>query len=117
MGRERTVLILDDEILAAMGLKSRLIAAGWEHVFIAGSYERAVEIVKTTSPTAAVVDINLQAEYSGLDFLRQTPSSLERIVILSGYGAESYNEELRGVDYDVFLEKPVPFEAVVEALE
>jgi len=112
---KRRLLILDDEILSAMGLRARLVAAGWKHVFIAGSYQRAVELLETESPRAAVVDINLQSDHSGLDFLRQA-TGLERVVILSGYGLQSYAEELRDISYDAFLEKPVPFDRVISAL-
>lgn len=116
MSGNNGVLILDDEILSAMGLKVNLQAAGWDHVFIAGTYERAVDILRRESPKSAVVDINLQSEYSGIDFLRQA-TGLRRVVILSGYGVASYKAELSEINYDAFLEKPVSFEKVLQALE
>ncbi|MEX2441975.1 MAG: response regulator [Alkalispirochaeta sp.] len=113
---DNAVLILDDEILSAMGLKANLLAAGWGHVYIAGTYDRAMDILRKESPRTAVVDINLQSEYSGLDFLRQA-TGLQRVVILSGYGVASYEAELREIHYDAFLEKPAAFEKVIEALD
>jgi ActR/RegA family two-component response regulator len=116
LNADGAVLILDDEILSAMGLKANLLAAGWDHVYIAGNYDRAVDILQRESPSTAVVDINLQSEYSGLDFLRHA-TGFRRVVILSGYGLASYEAELREIHYDAFLEKPVSFDKVLRALD
>lgn len=115
MNDSRRVLILDDEVLAAMALKAKLLAAGWDQVFIAGNYERACQLYDRESPDSAVIDINLQSEFSGLDFLRRAPD-FRRVVILSGYGFRSYQAELQEIRYDALLEKPVAFAKVVEAL-
>lgn len=115
MNPDQSILILDDEILCAMGLKAQLEGAGFHNVLIASSYERAMELYRRFGPEAAIVDINLQSDHTGLDFVRAA-EKLTTIIILSGYGANLYRQELQTVRYDKFLEKPAPLEAIVEAL-
>lgn len=98
-----------------MGLKTQLEEAGYRRIVIASNYERAIELYRSIGPEAAIVDINLQSDRTGLDFIREA-DQLTTIIILTGYGINLYHEELQSVRYDRFLEKPAPFEAIIDAL-
>ena len=115
MKPDLSILILDDEIVSAMGLKAQLVEAGFRNVVIASSFERAMELYHSIKPEAAIVDINLQSDHTGLDFIREA-DKLTTIIILSGYGVNLYRDELQTVRYNQFLEKPAPFAAIIEAL-
>lgn len=116
MNRDRTILILDDEVISAMSLKAQLEIKGYAKVLTASNYEAAMEIRRREQPTMVIVDINLQSDKSGLDFLREA-GRMDRVIILSGYGEELYLDELRSLHYDSFLEKPVRVDTVVDCLE
>ena len=115
MSNGRSVIVLEDEVISAMGLQSQLRRAGFETVYLATSFDAAMEIYRRHHPAIAIVDINLQNHRSGLDFIREA-ESLERVIILSGYDKRFYDEELRGLDYATFLEKPAHFSAIIRAI-
>lgn len=112
---ELSILILDDESLARFGLKEQLELSGYHRVYTAASYEEALDVYRRERPDLAVVDINLESERSGLDFLKAADELTWRI-ILSGYGRGQYEQELADLEYNLFLEKPITFKEVAKEI-
>ncbi|MDZ7792613.1 MAG: response regulator [Spirochaetia bacterium] len=88
------ILILDDEVIAGLGLQSVIRKMGFDRVHIAGSYEKAVEISRTHQINVAIVDINLNQQKNGIDFVDET-GPFDKTIFLSGYHRSLYEKELK----------------------
>jgi len=64
---QKSILIVEDEQIAAMDLKETLKSLGYRVAGIAGSGERAVEMVDEQVPDLILMDINLGAGMNGID--------------------------------------------------
>ncbi|MFP4362566.1 MAG: response regulator transcription factor [Spirochaetia bacterium] len=102
----REVLILDDEIIAAMGLKSEIEKSGEFTILLAANIDEALALYRTHSPEIGIIDINLNEENTGIDFVK-TVNGMEKVIFLSGYSEALYLEDLKNISYDLFLEKPI----------
>ena len=68
--RSRSILVVEDEFLIALEIKSVLTAAGFGVVGPAGSVDHALDLLRHSKPDAAVLDIDLGGE-------RVTPVALQ----------------------------------------
>jgi DNA-binding response OmpR family regulator len=57
-----SILIVEDEVLAALMYQSEFEDAGWDVVGPAFGVARALELLAVHTPDAAVLDVNLQGE-------------------------------------------------------
>jgi two-component system, response regulator PdtaR len=64
MGR---ILIVEDEFLIAIAAEEALLAAGFEVVGIADSYEAALGMADALRPDLALMDIRLKSDKDGID--------------------------------------------------
>lgn len=58
----RTVLLVEDELLVAWDLEQTLTAAGMLVLGPASSVASALDLIKSTTPDAAILDLNLRGE-------------------------------------------------------
>ena len=58
------VLLVEDNIIIAMGTEELLMTLGADNVLVAGSVATALQLLETETPTFALLDINLGAEMS-----------------------------------------------------
>lgn len=63
--RPPAILVVEDEFMIAMDLRSLLEAEGFAVIGPVASIERALEILNQTTPDACVLDVNLRGENSG----------------------------------------------------
>lgn len=68
MNKLKKILILEDEVFVALQLKSILNNLGIKDVLVAHNYPKAVELVSLHQFDAVLSDIELNGEYSGIDF-------------------------------------------------
>jgi CheY-like chemotaxis protein len=106
------VLLLDDEPLITMLLEDILEQLRYEIVGPAHSVAVALDLIETTPPDAAILDVNLYNElsYPAADALR-----IRRIpfMFLTGYGAPGIDARYRN---EAVMTKPFDFETIREAL-
>jgi DNA-binding response OmpR family regulator len=65
------VLIVEDQALIAMCLAEELEAAGYMVMGPAATGDEARELVKSTTPDVALIDIDLDAELAGVELARE----------------------------------------------
>jgi CheY-like chemotaxis protein len=58
----KTVLIVEDEFLIALGLKVMLESGGWQVMGPAGTVRDALRLLQDGLPTVALLDVNLGGE-------------------------------------------------------
>jgi CheY-like chemotaxis protein len=115
-----TVLVLDDEASVRDVGRRFLQTCGYACVE-ADSIERAVEILRTTSVDAAILDVRLQGRQTGLDLLtsfRQQSELSEIPVLIMTGGVLSDAEEASITRQRGFLfYKPEGFDTIVNFLD
>jgi CheY-like chemotaxis protein len=106
------VLLLDDEPLIAMLLEDILEQLRYEIVGPAHTVAAALDLIETTPPDAAILDVNLRNElsYPAADALR-----VRRIpfMFLTGYVAPGIDARFHN---ELVMTKPFDFETIREAL-
>jgi two-component system response regulator RegA len=111
-----TLLIVEDDASFAATLRRSFERRGYQ-VMSAASHEELTELLKTRTPSRAVVDLKL-AGASGLTCV-QTLHAVDptiRIVVLTGYASIATAVEAIKRGAHDYLAKPVDADAVVRAL-
>lgn len=109
----RHILVVEDEALIAMLVQTELQEAGCEVIGPAPTVERALQLVEREAPDGAVLDYRLGEETSqpiaAWLFEHHIP-----FLLLTGHTMNNLPVELSG---QIVLQKPVPGEALLAALE
>ncbi len=113
----KSVLIVDDEEGLRHGLENLFRREGFT-VFNAASYESAVDAAARYPVDAAIVDIRLKGDRSGIDLLlelkRLEPDLI--IIVITGFGSvDTAVASLKGGAVDYFL-KPIDNTKLLEAV-
>ena len=110
------ILVVEDEFIFALELKSVLEAMGFAVCGVVSSGEKAVEYATRENPDCVLMDVSLKGGIDGIEAARRIGSSLGiRTVLMSGYPAEEVMPRAGEVDLIGFLVKPLEY-AKLEAL-
>ncbi len=114
--RGTSVLIVDDEEGLRHGLENLFTREGFT-VHTAASYESAVSAAARYPVDAAVVDVRLKGERSGIDLLRELKRLEPDLVVLviTGYGTIPTAVEATRLGVVDYIEKPFTPEQIVDA--
>lgn len=66
----KKILVLEDEVFVALQLKSILKKLGIKEILVAHNYSKAIELVSSNEFDGILSDIDLNGEYSGIDFAK-----------------------------------------------
>lgn len=96
-------MIVEDEVLVAMGLEEQLIELGRSVVAISNTVDDAMRAIDEFAPDAAILDVNLCGElvYPVASRLMDLGTPF---VFITGYGRESIDQKFSLVP---ILEKPI----------
>ena len=78
------LLIVEDEILAAMALRDELEDAGYTVMDLTSRHEEALSAVAAVKPDLALVNIQLQGRDDGIELARQLHAVGVPVVFISG---------------------------------
>jgi DNA-binding response OmpR family regulator len=120
----KKILIVDDDPVVVKALSIKLQAANFD-VLTAGEGSEAVNIARTQSPDAILLDINFPNDFSSvswdgfriMDWLKrlQSVDSPPVFVISSGEAAK-YEARVRQMGAVGYFQKPVQHEELIAAL-
>ncbi|MCE5314412.1 MAG: response regulator [Armatimonadota bacterium] len=111
------VLVVEDEAVVAVGVRSMIQDAGHEVVAVTRSGEEAVEIAEQTHPDVAVVDIKLPG-IDGIDTTRRlVASGVAAIIILTAYADNKLIEGAASAGAFTYLLKPADGDTVRANIE
>lgn len=79
-----TLLIVEDEVLAAMALRDELEEAGYSVMDLTSRHQQAITAVAGTKPDLALVNIQLQGHDDGIDLARQLHAMGVPVLFISG---------------------------------
>ena len=112
------ILIVEDEAIVALDLKEILEELNYQVCGIAVNYSEAIEIFKTTKPDLVLLDINLNAQKSGIDvaksikLIKNTPH-----IFVSANNDESMIEKVKNTQPYGFISKPFQLKDIRSAIQ
>ncbi|HEY7162269.1 MAG TPA: response regulator, partial [Acidobacteriota bacterium] len=113
------VLIVEDEVIVAEDVRSKLIAKGYEVTGIVDSFDKALESVKANRPDIMILDIRIKGEITGVETAIILAGQLEKpipVVFLTAF-SESEFPVLKALEDYTFIKKPFTEVALFEAIE
>jgi len=115
--RKPTVVIAEDEYLISLEVARAAREAGFEVAGVAGNGERAIELVRTLSPDAAILDIMMPG-MTGLEAARRIREvSPVPVVVMTAYETPEFLAEAKEAGAGAYLVKPPSGPALRRALE
>ena len=117
MTREKTILIIEQELTVSAGLKAILEKEGYSVVSTNTSLNLK-ELFQDSSPDLAIININLPKEL-GLSILRKTNELFPRIPIIamSVYSNSLSTREIKRLGASDFIAKPFDVKFLKEKIE
>jgi two-component system, response regulator PdtaR len=112
------VLIVEDDILLALGMADVVGLAGYEVVGTASRVSEAIEKARTAQPDIAVLDIRLAGRRDGIEaasILKQMCGT--EVVFISAESDEGTLERAKSVEPVAFLQKPCAPSALLNAVQ
>lgn len=79
-----TLLIVEDEVLAAMALRDELEDAGYNVQDLTGRHDTAIELARASKPDLALVNIQLQGRDDGIALARELKAIGVPVMFISG---------------------------------
>jgi DNA-binding response OmpR family regulator len=121
-----TILIVDDDKDITASLKVVLEAKGFK-IYSAITDHEALEKIKTALPDLIILDVMLEGMSDGFDLARQLKSKdlYKKIPIIimtalgkkTGFHFDANIDKEKWLPIDLYLEKPVDFEALTVEIE
>ena len=118
MEKRKYILIVDDEILGAVGLAETIKDWGFYHCELAGSFERALAEVKRCRPDLILMDINLG--YGKKDGIETAQAILADykvpFIFITGYDIDEL--QLKDIETPyTFMRKPCDIKILKSSIE
>jgi CheY-like chemotaxis protein len=113
------VLIVEDEVIVAEDVRTKLAAKGYEVTAIVDTFDKALESVKANIPDVMILDIRIKGEITGVETAIILASQLEKpipVVFLTAF-SESEFPVLKALEGYTFIKKPFTEESLFDAVE
>lgn len=105
--RRAKILLVEDEAIVALDIKTRLLHLGHEVVGVTSSGEDAIKIVEATRPDLVLMDIRLRGRLDGIEAAQQLRAQFDVAVIyLTAYGDDATLQRAKLTEPYGFLIKP-----------
>lgn len=113
------VLVVEDEVIVAEDVRSKLQANGYEVTGIVDTFDKALESVKANRPDIMILDIRIKGEITGVETAIILAGQFEKpipVVFLTAF-SESEFPVLKALEEYTFIKKPFTEKALFEAIE
>ena len=115
----KSILIVDDDP-ASLALVEGVLEAEGYSTRKAATPPEALEFLKSWTPTAILLDLQLQGGDSGLEFARRLKANVATrtlpIIAFTAYGEQWTEAEALAAGCDGFLEKPITARRLADAV-
>ncbi len=115
----KTILVVDDDA-ASLELVERMLEVEGYETKSASTPAQALEILKTWTPSAILLDIQLHGLDNGLEFSRRLKSNVATtaipVIAFTAYGDTWTEVEARAAGCDGYLVKPITARMLAETI-
>ncbi|MEA1877588.1 MAG: response regulator [Bacteroidota bacterium] len=118
MEKQKSILIVEDEVILSMNLKMQLEDEGYPVCGCFTTGEKAIEFVETTKPGVILMDISLAGKIDGIEAAEKIlETSNIPIIFMTGYENKQVDERIQKINPVAFLIKPVEIRDLKPVLE
>lgn len=111
-------MIVEDEVVIAIGLRKRLQSMGYEVCQLITESDEVIRSVEKENPDLVVMDINIQGKKDGIELAKEVRSRFNVFVVfLSGYPDAETERRTQSVDHSGFFVKPVEVSTLHQAFQ
>jgi two-component system, LytTR family, response regulator LytT len=101
------ILLVEDEYIIAEDTRESLIGLGYHVVGISGSFDEAVELIKSGQPDIAIIDIHLKGKKTGIDLGLYIREHFHfPFIYLSSYSDKKTVSDAKASEPNAYLVKP-----------
>ncbi|OQX95733.1 hypothetical protein B6I21_03890 [candidate division KSB1 bacterium 4572_119] len=112
------ILILDDNSIIALALKTQLESHGYNDISVVSTGEQAVEIAKHWQPNIIFADIQLNGSIDGIEAVSQIRTRQEiSVIYITGDVDLKHDQRLIATKPAATIEKPYDNLIVMQALK
>jgi DNA-binding LytR/AlgR family response regulator len=104
---EKHILIVEDEILIAKGIKNALISNNYNQVSIAVSYQGALNIINANQIDLVLLDIKINSTETGLDIAQDLKKLQIPFLFLTSFNDSKTLDEILALNPIGYINKPV----------
>jgi two-component system, cell cycle sensor histidine kinase and response regulator CckA len=115
---ERSILIVEDDAVAATGLAETLELLGYGVSGTVSTGEEALQSVERSTPQIVLMDIRLRGTLDGIEAARQIRSRFDvPVVYLSGFSDQALLDRAMQTEPYGYLVKPIEMKALITTIE
>lgn len=118
MKNDLKILLVDDEVIAAMMLQTELKKHGMTNTRYVTTGEKAILSAREFPPDLILMDIRLAGQIDGIEAAREIKTTLDvPILFMTGYDDRETRDRAERIQPLAFLVKPLNFMTILEILE
>ena len=113
------IFIVEDELIVAEDLRSRLKSNNFEVIGIADSGTKAIEQIKTLKPDLLLMDVRVKGELNGIETAIIIQSYFDNpipVVFLTGF-SQSHFPYLKVLNDYIYINKPYDDHSLLTAIK
>lgn len=117
MSEEKIVIVVDDPAISK-NLETRLVNSGYSVSRLPNDSVKAIPFIENTYPSLAVISVNLESEFSGLELAKNIKNKfgIPIIIICSANNPEAYNKAKK-INPVAYFTYPFEIENVFSTIE
>ena len=117
MSEEKIVIVVDDPAISK-NLETRLVNSGYSVSRLPNDSVKAIPFIENTYPSLAVISVNLESEYSGLELAKNIKNKfgIPIVIICSANNPEAYNKAKK-INPVAYFTYPFEIENVFSTIE
>lgn len=115
---KKKLLIVEDEIVAGLGLQDLIEMWGYGSCELAMTGEEAIEMSQSCLPDLILMDVNLPGDLNGIEAaVRIREERFVPVLFVSGYSDEEIRERVGDLNGADFINKPLDFELLKQKIK
>lgn len=118
MAPQKTILIVEDELIFALNLKNELQNLGYNVFDLVSKGENALAIIKKSKPDCIMLDIRLSGEMTGIETAQEIRTFADTpIVFITGYSNRNTDLQMDTIENSIVFNKPFAPEEIVPEID
>ncbi|MCK5196471.1 MAG: response regulator, partial [Desulfobulbaceae bacterium] len=112
------IIVVDDEVVIALGLQERLTTMGYEVIDIAHTGEEAVEKARNLRPDLMLLDIMIPGKLDGIQVAETVKSELDiPVIFITAFSEDQIIERAKQAEPYSYIVKPLQDRELKAAIE